>query len=99
MLPRGGGEVKAEDGVGGGGAVDGEGAGVEERAADDVEVGPEGEGGEVAAAVELGVGGSRGEGAPGEMAGVEEVGAGDGGVLVEDADEGGEAAVDLARRE
>lgn len=63
--PRGSAEVKSEDRGGRRGAVDRKRTSVEERAADDVEMGPNGEGGEVAESVDVGVAGHGREGAPG----------------------------------
>jgi len=79
-------EVEAEGGGGGRGAVDGEGARVEEGAPEDVEVGPQRHRSEVAEAVDLGVAGHGRERAPGERVGVEEERRSDRWVLREDAE-------------
>lgn len=89
-------EVEAEGGRGGGGAVEREGAGVEDGAAKDVEARGDSDGGEVAEAVAVGVAGHGRKGTPGGGAGVEEVRGGDGGVLGEDAEEVGEVPADAA---
>ena len=91
-LPRAGDTVD----VAGGGAVDGEGAGVEVGAADDVEAVTDGDGGEVAEGVDVGVAGHGREAPPAERLRVEEVGVGDARVLREDAEEVGEAPVGAA---
>lgn len=78
-------EVEAESGGGGRGAVDGEGARIEEGAPEDIEVGPERHRGEVAEAVHLGVAGHGRERAPGERVRVEEERRRDRWVLREDA--------------
>ena len=99
VVPGGGGEVKPEHCGRRRGTIDREGASVKKRAAEDVEVGPDREGGEVAEAVHVGVTGHGGKRAPREVLRIEEVRRGDGGVLREDADEVREVAVGLAGSE
>lgn len=64
-VPRGSVEIESEDSGGRRGTVDRERASVEERTADDVEVGANGEGCEVAEAIDVGVTRHGGKGAPG----------------------------------
>ena len=71
-FPRMGGEIEAEGGGGRGRAIDGEGSGVEEGPTEDVEVGSNGEGGEVAKAVGVGVWGCGWKWGPGQVVPVEE---------------------------
>ena len=67
-------EAEAERGGGRRGAIDGEGARVEEGPTEDVEVGPEGDGGEVAEAVHVGVAGHERERAPRERVRIKQKG-------------------------
>lgn len=98
-LPEAGNEVKARGGGGGSGAVDGERARVEEGPAEDVDMGPEGEGGEVAEAVGVGVRRGSGEWGPRKVVRVEEEGGRDRRVLREDAEKGRWSSVAAAEGE
>lgn len=82
-----GGKVKAVGGGGGGGDAEWVGAGIEVRAAEDVEMGTEGDGDEVGEAVEVGTAGEWGEWRPSGGGRVEEVRQCKGGVRRKEAEE------------
>lgn len=87
LVPRGIDEIEAECGGGRRRAVHGKRAGVEEGPTENVEVGPQGYGSEVAEAVHVGVAGHGRERTPGEILRIKEVRRGDGRVLRKDAEE------------
>lgn len=86
-LPREGEEIEAEGGVRREGAVQGEGTGVEVGAAEEVDVGPEGDRSEVAEAVGRGIAGEGREWTARAISRVEEEGRGNGRILREYAEE------------